>query len=343
VRSRSERMLAPVILATLLVATILVMSLLSAKFLAVGNILSALSLAAPLGIMAVGMTVVVLIGGIDLSVGSILALSAVSIGLATAAGAPAGVAALVGPVVGGLAGAVNGLIISRLGLPSIVVTIATMAVFSGLALAISGGSSLPAPAEFAAIGFGRVGGVPVPLSIGSDIFVVGLLALSATRFGERIYAFGTNERALRYAAVRTNALATSAYVISGVLSGVAALVFVSTVSSAKANFGEGYELAVVTIVVVGGIALTGGVGTLWGTLLATTVIALIRNGLSISFIPSEVQTMVTGGALIVTAVLYQWLPRLLRRAGSGAGSPPVAASPEGRTPDPSAPMKEHTP
>lgn len=327
-RSESSRLLPAVILGILLLATIAVMSTLSSQFLALGNILSALSLAAPLGIMAVGMTIVILIGGIDLSVGSILALSSVSIGVAAQAGVPAWLAALVGIAVGALCGLVNGLLISRLGLPSIVVTIATLAVFAGLALAVSGGSSLPAPAEFTVIGFGRVAGVPVPLIIWLAVFAVALVFLTRTRFGEQIYALGTNARALRYAALKDRRLTASAFVISGALSGLAALVFTATVSSAKANFGEGYELAVVTIVVVGGAALTGGSGTLWGTLLATAVIALVRNGLSIAFIPSEVQTMVTGAALLSTALLYQWAPVLTARLRRHPSRPVAAPSPD---------------
>ncbi len=320
----SLRSLPSIILGVLLITTVVVMALLSPRFLAVGNILSALSLAAPLGIIAVGMTVVILIGGIDLSVGSILALSSVSIGVAYAAGLPGWLAALAGLAVGALCGLVNGLLVSRLGLPSIVVTIATMAVFAGIALAVSGGSSLPAPPEFTSIGFGRVAGIPVPLIIWLVVFLVALIVLTRTAFGEYIYALGTNERALRYAALRERRLTASAFILSGFLSGVAALVFTATVSSAKANFGQGYELAVVTIVVVGGAALTGGSGTLWGTLLATVVIALVRNGLSIAFVPSEVQTIVTGAALIGTAILYQWTPTLVARLRSRKDVPAVS-------------------
>jgi len=302
------------------------MSLLSPRFLALSNILSALSLAAPLGIIAIGMTVVILIGGIDLSVGSILALSTVSIGVAAQAGLPAWLAAVVGLAVGAGCGLVNGLLVSRLGLPSIVVTIATMAVFAGLALAVSGGSSLPAPAEFTFLGFGRIAGIPMPLVVWLLVFVVALIAISGTRYGEHIYALGTNPRALRYAGLHDRRLTASAFVLSGLLSGLAGLVFMATVSSAKSNFGQGYELAVVTIVVVGGAALTGGAGTLWGTLLATAVIALIRNGLSIAFVPSEVQTLVTGAALIVTAVLYQWAPALVAQLRGRRDVPPPAVT-----------------
>lgn len=317
----TSRAVPAIILGALLVATLVAMSLLSNKFLAVNNILGALGLAAPLGIIAVGMTVVILIGGIDLSVGSILALASVSIGIAYAAGAPGWLAALVGIAVGAACGWVNGMLISRLGLPSIVVTIATMAVFAGLALAVSGGSSLPAPPEFQAIGFGRLAGVPVPLIIWLAVFAVALIALTRTAFGEHIYALGTNARAVRFAGLRDRRLTASAFVVSGIVSGIAGVVFTATASSAKSNFGQGYELAVVTIVVVGGAALTGGAGTLWGTLLATVVIALVRNGLSIAFIPAEVQTMVTGAALIGTAILYQWSPALVARVRASRRTP----------------------
>jgi rhamnose transport system permease protein len=309
----TNRAVPAVILGALLILTLVTMSLLSTKFLSAANILSALGLAAPLGILAIGMTIVILVGGIDLSVGSILALSSVSIGVAYAAGLPGWLAAAISVAVGALCGLINGLLVSRLGLPSIVVTIATMAVFAGVALAISGGSSLPAPPEFVAIGFGKVAGVPIPLLIWLVIFAIALIVLTRTAFGEHLYALGTNARAVRYAGLRDRSLMASAFVISGLMSGLAGLVFTATVSSAKSNFGQGYELAVVTIVVVGGAALTGGSGTLWGTVLATVVIALVRNGLSIGFVPSEVQTMVTGAALIITAILYQWAPGIVAR------------------------------
>jgi ribose/xylose/arabinose/galactoside ABC-type transport system permease subunit len=311
VRKRISDQLPTVVLVVLLVIVVVAMSGLSRHFLAVSNLLSAVQLAAPIGIIAIGMTFVVLIGGIDLSVGSTFALSAVAVGMLCAAGLPLPLAALLGLVVGVLCGLLNGVLVSALGLPSIVVTIATMAGYRGLALALSGGSSFPIPADLAFLGQGYVAGVPMAVLILLVVFAVAAVMLMTTPYGDRIYALGANARALRFAAQRSRRLTLSAYVVAGLLSAVAAIVYATMVSSAKANFGTGYELAAVTIVVVGGVALTGGRGSLWGALLATVVIALLQNGLSISFVPTEIQTMFVGGALVLTAVIYRWLPPLL--------------------------------
>lgn len=311
-RSALTRSLPSVVLLTLLVVVVVTVSQLSPYFLSAANLMSALTLAAPLGIIAIGMTIVILIGGIDLSVGSVFALTSVTTGMLSAAGAPLAVAAAGGILVGVSCGALNGLMVSKLGLPAIVVTIATMATYAGIALAISRGSSYPIPPDFIFLGQGKVAGVPTPVVILLLVFVVAYLVLSNTPYGDRIYALGTNPIAMIFAAQRSSALALSAYVISGFLASLAAVIYLTMVSSAKSNFGVGYELAAVTIVVVGGAALTGGVGTLWGTLLATVVIAFLQNGLSIAFIPTEIQTMLVGAALITTAVIYRWLPSVLR-------------------------------
>jgi ribose transport system permease protein len=314
------------VLTILLLVVVAAMSGMSEYFLSVSNLLSALTLAAPLGIIAIGMTFVIFIGGIDLSVGSILALSAVTVGLSSSLGLPLAVAALAGLLVGAACGLLNGVLVAWLGLPSIVVTIATMSVYGGLALALSGGSSFPIPDDIAFLGRGLVAGIPMPVVCLVVLFAVALVALTRTVYGDRMYALGANPKAMRFAAQRVRLLSLSAYVISGLLSAVAALIYCSMVSSAKANFGTGYELAAVTIVVVGGAELTGGRGTLWGTLLATVVIAFLQNGLSISFVPTEIQTMFVGSALILTAVIYRWLPRLIAaRSPSASPAVPVPA------------------
>ncbi|GAB3618300.1 hypothetical protein GCM10027416_28570 [Okibacterium endophyticum] len=331
-RKAAARSLPAVVLTVLLLVVLVTMSMMSSHFLDIGNLLSALALATPLGILAIGMTFVILIGGIDLSVGSMLALTSVTVGLLVELGVPLVIAAVLGLVVGTLSGLVNGILISRLGLPSIVVTIATMAVYAGLALALSGGRSFPIPADLAFLGRGYVAGIPMPLICLLLLFVVAYVVLTRTAYGDMLYALGTNATALRFAGRRSNTMALSAYVVSGFLSAVAALVFCSMVSSAKANFGSGYELAAVTIVVVGGAALTGGRGTLWGTLLATVVIALMQNGFSIAFVPTEIQTMFVGAALVLTAIIYRWLPVLIRerpeaRPASTPSVPPAPAVP----------------
>jgi ribose/xylose/arabinose/galactoside ABC-type transport system permease subunit len=323
-----QRVLAPVVLGVLLVAVVVTMSSRSPFFLGSANLLSALDLAAPLGIIAVGMTFVILIGGIDLSVGSTLALSAVSLGLATEAGLPTAVTVVVPLVVGAACGLLNGYLVSRFTLPAIVVTLATLAIFAGLALAVSGGRSLAVDPALAIIGLGKTAGLPTPAVLWAVTLLVALVLLSRTAFGEQVYALGTSPRAAEHATLRVRGLTLAVYTMSGALAGFAGLVMATMVSSAKSNFATGFELSAVTIVVVGGAALTGGRGTLWGTAMATVFIALLTNGMSISFVPTEVQTMFVGLALIVTAVVYRWVPPLLARVTAGRGDrAPVPTSP----------------
>ncbi|WP_159792744.1 ABC transporter permease [Puerhibacterium puerhi] len=308
-----QRALAPTVLALLLVIVVVTMSTLSPYFLSVGNVVSAINLAAPLGIIAVGMTFVILIGGIDLSVASTLALSAVSAGLVSEAGSPAAVCIAVPLIVGALCGLANGWLVSRLALPAIVVTLATMAVYGGLALALSGGRSLTVHPALAFVGLGTTGGLPTPVVLWVVVVLLAALALSRTALGEYLYATGTSASAARYATLRVRALTLTVYATSGVLSGLAALLVAGMSSSAKSNFGTGFELLAVTVVVVGGAALTGGRGTLWGTAMATVFIALLNNGMSIAFVPTEVQTLFVGVTLIVTASIYRWTPPMLTR------------------------------
>ncbi|MEA5054219.1 MAG: ABC transporter permease [Propionicimonas sp.] len=306
-----DRFLPPVVLSVALVVVLLISSGLSSRFLSVDNLLSALTLASPLGVVAIGMSIVIFTGGIDLSVGSVFAVTAVTMGWSYQQGLPAWAAVLCAVAVGLFCGAVNGLLISALRLPAIVVTLATMVLFSGVVMGATRGGSFPAPRELIALSSVRLWILPAPLVCFLVVLAAVYAVLRWASFGEYLYAFGSNSEALRLAAQRVSRVELSAYMLSGLFSALGAVVYSATVASTKANFGEGYEFAAVTIVVLGGAALTGGKGTVWGTFMATLVIALLQNGLSISFVSPDLQQMFLGLALLIAAVIYRWLPRLV--------------------------------
>ncbi len=297
-----------IVLVVLLFGVLVIMSLMNPAFFQVSNLMSAVSLAAPLGFVALGMTLVLLIGGIDLSVGAMFAAGSLSTAWSSSSGLPPVVSILFGVAVGALLGFINGVLVSSFNLPAIVVTLATLAVFGGCSLALSGGSSVPVGDELAFLGQGQVVGIPVPFLVFLVTGLVMWFCLKKTAFGEYVYGYGTNPEAAKYAPLSVKKLVILVYMLAGILSSFGGCVFSAMVSSAKSNYGFGYEMLAVTIAVVGGTALVGGRGTIWGTILATLFIAFLQNGMSISFVATEVQTMVVGLALLVTAVLYKWAP-----------------------------------
>lgn len=311
--TQTSRWLKPTVLTVLLLSVVLYMTATNENFLSYSNFMSAFGLAAPLGLVAIGMHFVILTAGIDLSVGSTFAFAAMVTALSSSNGMPAVVSLIIGIGAGALLGLFNGVLVSTLNLPAIVVTLATMAVYSGMALIVGKGSSIPVGEELAPLGRGSLAGIPVPVLVFCAVAALAYILLEKMPYGEYLYAYGTSPVAARYAGIRTRLLNVSVYIISGTLAGLGGVVFAAMVSSAKSNYGSGYEMSAVTMVVVGGTVLTGGAGGVLGTILAAVFIALLNNGLSISFIPTEVQRMLVGIALILTAVIYQWAPQVLSR------------------------------
>jgi rhamnose transport system permease protein len=295
-----------------LVILILGMSYISPRFLTATNLLNSTRFMAEIGLIAVGMTVVVISGGIDLSVGSVMTLTAVCLGIAVEQGVNPWLAACVTMILGALLGALNGLIITRLVLPPIIVTLATLAIFRGIALGVSEAKAYAMPPSFAALGQGYIGPVPVQLLVFSALTMgVGIL-LSRSTFGRVLYAIGTNETVARFAGLRVDRAKLIAFSLSGFLSAVAAVIFVARVSSAKANAGLGYELDAITIVVLGGTAISGGHGNVLGTVLGLVLVGLARNGMTLAFVQGDVQAVVIGFLLIVAVIV--------NRAFAGSGS-----------------------
>lgn len=291
-----------------LVVLVIVMAQLSPAFLSWRNIFNITRFIAEIGLISLGMTLVILTGGIDLSVGSTLGMCGIAMGALFALGTNVWLAALIALGVGALAGLLNGLLIVWTRVHSLIVTLATLAIYRGIALGISQGNSYRGfPEAFFVLGQGYLGPIPVQLIIFVALTVFFGLLLGRTVFGRSLYAFGHNETATRFSGIHVDLLQLLAFTLTGLLSGLAAVIFVSRVSSARGDAGQLLELDVITAVVLGGTALTGGRGTIWGTVLGLLIIGVVRNGLTLAFVPLPVQAVFVGLILIVAVAFNQWL------------------------------------
>ena len=303
-----------------LIAIVAVFSALSPNYLTVSNLLIMASHVAIYGILAIGMLLVILNGGIDLSVGSVLALSGVVAGalmqgveierLGVILFLPVWAVVVVTCCVGGLVGAVNGVLIAWFKVPAFVATLGVMYVARGVALLQTNGltyNNLQGRADlgntgFDWLGFNRLAGVPISVLVLATIAVVTALMLMRSAFGRWLYASGGNERAADLSGVPVNRVKITVYALSGMLAAVAGLVLSSQLTSAGPTAGTTYELTAIAAVVIGGAALTGGRGTVQGTMLGAFVIGFLSDGLVIIGVSSYWQTVFTG-AVIVLAVL----------------------------------------
>lgn len=270
------------------------------------NLLDATRSGGELGLIGLGMTLVMLIGGIDLSVGSIFALSAMIMGIAVNAGLglPAGIALCL--ATGLCAGTLNGVIVSRFRLPPIVVTLATMAVYRGITVGISSGRSYPIPDRIGFLGQGSIAGIPTQLVLLGLLTALTAFVLRRTTYGLFLHSIGVNETAAVFAAIPVALLKTSVYAISGLFCAIASVVYVSRVISAKADFGIGYELDAITVAVLGGATLSGGKANVVGTVIAVMLIVFLRRGLTMAFIGADIQTMTIGAILIAAVAVRNW-------------------------------------
>jgi putative xylitol transport system permease protein len=299
----------------ILLALILLMVILSVSnqyFLTPRNILNVLRQTSINGILAIGMTFVILTRGIDLSVGSVVALAGiVSASLATTsstagiAGAPypAVIAILVGLIVGASAGGVVGTIVARLNVPAFVATLGMLSAARGLTLIYAGGRPVPAlTPEFRWIGTGNFYGIPLPVVIFAFVFLVSWWLLARSRFGRYVYAVGGNPRAAKTSGINVTRIKFLVYVISGALAGLAGMILAARTGSALTQAGIAYELDAIAAVVIGGTSLSGGIGRISGTLVGALLIGVMNNGLDLMGVESYYQ-QVLKGVLIVAAVM----------------------------------------
>jgi rhamnose transport system permease protein len=302
-----------VILGVLLIAALIVLAGQSEHFWTSDNLLNQGRLMAEVGLVALPMTFVIVTGGIDLSVGSIFGLSAILLGVFWQnMGMPLPVAMVAAVLVGAVAGLGNGFIITRFKVPPLIATLATLALYRGLAEGISQARSVRGyPDWFLGLGTNDLLGVPNQLWLMILCFVIAAFILGMTTFGRTTYAIGSNEVAARFSGLRVDRAKLLIYGASGLIAGLAAVIFVSRVSTTRSDMGTGLELDVITAVVLGGTSIFGGRGTIIGTGLGLILMQALKNGLALSGVKGD-GTIVVIGAVLIAAIL---VGNLLSRDG----------------------------
>jgi simple sugar transport system permease protein len=300
-------------LATVLLILVVILSLFTRTFLTTGNILNVLRQSAPTLIVGVAMTLVITSGGIDLSVGSSLALVSVLAATMLSAGTSWWLVVLAMLVFGSGVGLINGLLVTLGGLPPFIATLATLSVLRGVAQIITKGYSIPLPpgSSFIEIGRGFLFGIPYPIVIAALALFIGYLLFNRTRFGIYITGIGSSEEAVRRNGVNTNRVKVNVYLFSGMLTAIAGMITSARLASGSSYSGVGFELDVISAVVLGGTNLFGGNGTLLGTFFGTTILAIIGNGLILLQISPFYEQIIKGVILILAILLNRGA---LRRA-----------------------------
>ncbi|MGL5312225.1 MAG: ribose ABC transporter permease [Peptostreptococcaceae bacterium] len=291
-----------------LVLLIAVVSILNPAFLSTKNILNILRQTSVNAIIAAGMTFVILTGGIDLSVGSILAISGAVCASILVSGQNMVFAVLIAILIGGAIGCINGFVIAKGKLQPFIATLATMTVLRGLTMVFTDGKPITLGSGDLAISFGKIGGglifgIPTPVIIMIVVFAVAAYILSNTKMGRYTYALGSNEEATKLSGLNTDKIKIWVYTISGILASIAGIILTSRLYSAQPTAGTGYELDAIAAVVLGGTSLTGGKGKISGTIIGALIIGVLSNALNILDVSSYYQMMVKGIVILIAVLL----------------------------------------
>lgn len=292
------------------IAEVIIFSQLSPYFLTADNLLNVSLQASITAIIAAGMTFVILTAGIDLSVGSLVALSGVIATSLLKIDAPGFVVFLIailgGMIFGAASGSAAGIFITKFKITPFIVTLALMTIWRGAAFVYTEGRPVwGLPEAFSTLGGDRIFGVPIPTVIMFLVFISAHIVLTKTKFGRYVYAVGGNLEAARLAGIKTNKILISVYIISGILSSVSGILLASRMNSGQPNAGLMYELDVIAAVVVGGTSLFGGRGTIIGTFIGSMLIAVLRNGLNLINVGSYVQQVIVGVVILLAVLLDQ--------------------------------------
>lgn len=290
-----------------LLLLVIIVSILSPTFLTLPNLLNVFRQTSINAVIAAGMTFVILTGGIDLSVGSILAFSGAIAASMLASGSSVITATIVAVVIGALSGFANGIIISKGKLQPFIATLATMTILRGLTLVFTDGKPIAIGTSNHAISFGKIGGgqiagIPTPAIIMILVFGICFYILTQTKMGRYVYALGGNEEATKLSGLNTDKIKTYVYTISGILAAIGGVIVTARLYSAQPNAGSGYELDAIAAVVLGGTSLSGGQGTIIGTIIGALIIGVLNNALNILDVSSYYQ-MIAKGIVILIAVL----------------------------------------
>jgi ribose transport system permease protein len=312
----------------LIVLAVLVglMAVIAPNFASIENLLNIARTISINAILAAGLTFVILTGGIDLSVGSVVAVSGVVSVLTAIAGLPAPLAILVGMAAGAAAGLANGLLVAYLSLAAFIVTLAMLTFGRGLAYTLTDGQPIVSSSlSFRDLGNGYIAAVPAPVVVMVIVYLIAWFLLERTRYGRHIYAVGGNAEAARLAGVRVKRVITSVYVIGGACAGLAGVIFAARVVSAQPTAGEGYELDAIAAVVLGGTSLMGGRGRIVGTLIGAVILGVLSTGLILMDVQFFTQLLIKGVVIIIAVAIDSLKQRplhLRRRATAPAASAP---------------------
>jgi len=294
-----------------MIVVIAYFSISNERFLSLSNLLTIAIAAAPFALIALGQTLVILTGGIDLSVGSIIAVSAMSAAL-TVKDHPERllISVVVAVVVGLVFGTINGILVAHVNVPPFIATLGSLTTASGFAYVIGGGAPINGlPTEFGKIANTQVLGLTVPVIV----MILAVLSLaytmSRTAYGMRVYAVGGNAVAAQIAGVNTKRVLVSVYALSGLLAGLSGIMLASRVISGPPNLGKGYELDAIAAVVIGGASLMGGRGTVWGTVIGLLLIQTMNNGLDILIVPAYWQSVIKGVLIAAAVAVDVWASR----------------------------------
>ncbi|MCE4955999.1 ABC transporter permease [Macrococcoides caseolyticum] len=289
-----------------LIILVIVITALNSSFIAPSNIFNLLRQVSINGLIAFGMTFVILTGGIDLSVGSILALSSALTALMITSGVDPILALLIGALIGAILGALNGVLITMGKMAPFIATLATMTIFRGLTLVVTDGNPITNLGDnilFQMFGKGYLFGIPVPAITMLIVFLILYFVLHKTVFGKNTYAIGGNEKAAYISGIKVNKVIVLIYSISGLMASIAGAILTSRLNSAQPTAGTSYELDAIAAVVLGGTSLTGGKGRIFGTLIGVLIIGVLNNGLNLLGVSSFYQQVIKGVVILIAVLL----------------------------------------
>ena len=291
-----------------LIILVILITIMNPQFIAPNNLLNLLRQASVNALIAFGMTFVILTGGIDLSVGSVLAFTGAIVAEMILQGVPAWLAALSGILIGAVLGAINGLFVAYGKIAAFIATLATMTIWRGATYVFTGGNPVTGGKMntsffFQYIGQGYLFGIPFPVIITLVAFIIAYILLHKTAFGRKTFALGGNEKAAFVAGVKTKKFLIIIYTISGLLAALAGLILTSRLGSAQPDAGMGYEMDAVASTVIGGASLSGGKGRMSGTLVGALLIATLSNGMNLLGINSFYQQIVKGVVILIAVLI----------------------------------------
>ncbi|AEM79457.1 ABC transporter permease [Thermoanaerobacter wiegelii] len=287
-----------------LLALIIVFSVTSPKFFEIGNFMNILLQSSIIAISSFGMTFALIIGGIDLSIGSTIALAGTIIAILIQKGMPLTIALLGTLIVGIICGAFNGTLIAKAHIPAFIVTVATMGIFRGITYLLTGGVPISIDNKaFLYIGNGSLGMIPFPVVILIILFIFMQILLGKTRFGRHAYVIGGNEEAARYAGIDVENVQMRIYMITSLMATVSGIILASRLYSAQPNAGSGYELDAIAAAVLGGTSLSGGYGTITGTFIGAMIMGVINNGMNLLNMSYFYQLIVKGIVILIAVFI----------------------------------------